>query len=61
MSTDKTEANVQAAAALRGVAVTPIDDDRGRRVFIVSQWSLCKQCDSLDEVRALLRRMGIET
>jgi hypothetical protein len=55
----KDEANIIAPAALAGVAVTPIDDDRGRRVYIVSRWSMAKQCDTLDDVRELLGRMGI--
>ncbi len=55
----KDEASVIAPAALAGIAVTPLEDDRGRRVYIVSRWSLTKQCAGLAEVRELLARMGV--
>jgi hypothetical protein len=53
-------ATLQAVAALqRGIRVDPIESDGGRRAYIVSRWSLTRQCDTLDEVGALLRRMGV--
>lgn len=55
----KAEASVIAPAALAGVSVTPIEADNGRRIYIVSRWSLTRQCETLDEVRALLTRMGV--
>lgn len=60
LSSIKDEATVQAVAARAGVRVDAIPADDGGRVFIVSRWSLCRQCDTLDEVRELLLRMGIE-
>lgn len=50
---------LQAHAALAEIRVDPIDSDNGRRVYIVTRWALTKQCDSLDELRALLKRMGV--
>ncbi len=52
-------ATLQAAAALAGIVVTPIEADNGQRVYILSKGSLSKECSSLDEVRALLVRMGV--
>lgn len=57
----KAEADVIAPAALAGVAVTPTEDDRGRRVYVVSRWAMARQCDTLDEVRQLLLQMGVTT
>jgi hypothetical protein len=56
----KLAATVQAKAALAGVRVESIEADDGALVWFVSRWSLTRQCDSLDDVRALLARMGIE-
>jgi len=44
---------------MAGVQVDPIGSDDGRQVFIVSRWNLTRQCDSLDELRELLQRMGV--
>lgn len=52
-------ATLQAVAALRGVRVDPLESDAGRTVYIVSLQSLTRQCDTLDEVHALLKRMGV--
>lgn len=51
-------ATLQARAAMAGVALSRLDDDRGRPVFIASKWALTKQLDSLDEVSAFLTRIG---
>lgn len=55
----KDAANLRALAALAGVRVDPINDDHGAPVWIVSRWSLTRQCNTLGEVRALLQRMGV--
>ena len=57
-STYKQAATLQAQAALAGVRVDPVDDDHGTLVWIVSKWSLTRQCKTLGEVRELLARMG---
>ena len=56
---DKQASTMQAVAALAGVRVDPIEGDDGRTVYIVSRWALTKQCNTLDELRVLLQRMGI--
>jgi len=56
---DKQVSTMQAVAALAGVRVDPIDGDDGHTVYVVSRWALTKQCNTLDELRGLLRRMGI--
>lgn len=53
-------ATLQAVAALAGVRVDPIEGDDGRTVYIVSRWALTKQCNTLDELRDLLARMGVQ-
>lgn len=59
-STYKEAATLQAKAALAGVRVDPIEADDGELVWCVSRWALTRQCESLDEVRELLARMGVE-
>jgi hypothetical protein len=54
----KTVATLQAQAAISGFSVEPIEADDGRHGFIVARWNLSRQCDTADEVRELLRRMG---
>lgn len=56
----KQAATVQAKAALAGVRVDPIEGDNGRLVWIVTRWALTRECNTLDEVRAFLSRMGID-
>jgi len=51
---DKRLATLRARAALAGVTLYAIDDDRGKPVFIVSRWELTRQLDSLDAVEAWL-------
>jgi hypothetical protein len=58
LARSKERATVIAEAALAGVVVTPIEDDRGRLVYLVMRWSMVRECESLGEVRALLQRMG---
>ena len=58
-SARKAVANVQAKAALAGFSVEPIEADDGGQVFVVSRWNLTRQCNTLDDVRELLRRMGV--
>lgn len=55
----KQAATLQAQAALAGVRVDPVEDDRGTVIWIVSKWSLTRKCETLDEVRELLARMGV--
>lgn len=56
----KLAATLQATAALAGVRVDPIETDDAGVVWIVSKWALTRECETLDEVRKLLARMGIE-
>jgi hypothetical protein len=51
---------LQTAAARVRVTID-IEGGNGAQVYIVSRWSLSKQCDSLDDLRALLARMGVAT
>ena len=55
----KQAATLQAQAALAGVRVDPVEDDHGTLIWIVSKWSLTRQCETLGEVRELLARMGV--
>lgn len=59
-SGDKQVATLQAVAALSGIRVDPINNDDGGTAYVLTRWSLTKQCNTLDELRGLLRRMGIE-
>ena len=54
----KAFATLQARAALMGVALSRIQDDRGNEVFIASKWALTKQLATLAEVEQLLVRIG---
>lgn len=58
MTADRAEAKrlatATARAALAGITLRPIEDDGGRRVFIVSRWAFTRQLDSLDAVEAWL-------
>lgn len=55
---DKTFATLQAKAALIGVSLVRSTDERGREVFIVSKWALCRQLDSAESVEQLLAQMN---
>lgn len=57
----KRAAKLQAAAALAGVRVDPIEADDGRLAWIVTRWALTRQCETLDELAEFLQRMGITT
>ena len=54
----KAFATLQARAALAGVALSRLQDDRGNEVFIASKWALTKQLATLAEVEQLLVRIG---
>ena len=54
----KAFATLQARAALVGVALSRIQDDRGIEVFIASKWALTKELATLAEVEQLLVRIG---
>lgn len=49
---------LQARAALLGVALSSMEDDRGQRVLVCSKWAMVKQLETVAEVEALLRRIG---
>lgn len=51
-------ATMQARAALAGVALSAIEDDRGHQVFIASKWAMTKELATLDDVEQLLVRIG---
>lgn len=55
----KTFSTTQAQAALSGIVVDETVD-RGAPAWIVRRWSLSRERSSLDQVRALLRRMGVQ-
>lgn len=54
----KRQATAIARACLIGAIVTPSHDDRGAPTWILSQWSLTREFTSLDDLEALLTRMG---
>jgi hypothetical protein len=54
---DKAFATAQARAALLGVVLTRIEDDRGRQVFIVTRWALTRELHDLAAVDAWLDRL----
>ncbi|ABE42918.1 hypothetical protein [Polaromonas sp. JS666] len=51
---DKAFATQQARAAIAGVSLHRLEDDRGREVFIVSRWAMTRELPSLDAVSAWL-------
>jgi hypothetical protein len=53
----KREATLLAIAALKGITITPIETDNGKRAYIASRWSLTRQCDSLDQLTDWLERV----
>ena len=55
------EFRLQAVAVRAGVRVDPIEADDGSPGWIVSCWSLTRQCSTLAEVRVLLARMRLRT
>ena len=55
----KQVATLQAVAAMAGVRVDPIEGDDGHTVYIVTRWNLTRQCNTLGDLRAFLRSMGI--
>jgi hypothetical protein len=48
-------ATLTARAALAGITLYATDDDRGRRVYVVSRWSLTKQIDDESGLDAVER------
>ncbi|GCL64944.1 hypothetical protein [Pseudaquabacterium pictum] len=54
----KRQATATARAALIGAIVTPSHNDRGQPTWLLSRWSLTREFASLDELEALLTRMG---
>lgn len=55
---DKAFATLQARAALAGVALSRLDDDRGLPMFVASKWALTRQLASLEEVASFLAKIG---
>lgn len=51
---DKAFATVQARAALAGVSLHRLEDDRGREIFVVSRGAMTRELPSLDAVSAWL-------
>lgn len=47
---DKAFHTLQARAALNGVALHRLKDDRGRELFIVSRWALTRELPDLESV-----------
>lgn len=58
VAADKTFATLQARAALAGVALSRLDDDRGKPMFVASKWALTRQLASLEEVASFLTKIG---
>lgn len=54
-TTDKRFASLQAAAALRGIAVHALEHGR----YAVSMGLLLREADDIDALAALLERMGV--
>jgi hypothetical protein len=54
---DKAEATLAARCALAGVTFHAIEDDRGRRTYIVSRWALTRELPTLEAVAAWLDRV----
>lgn len=54
----KAFSTVQARAALAGVTLTRLEDDRGREVLIASRWALTRQFDNLPDVESWLDRVS---
>ncbi|MEB0059249.1 hypothetical protein [Variovorax sp. LG9.2] len=58
MSADlKRFTTLQARAALSGVVVHNLKDDRGQPEYIVTKWSLTKALSSLDALEAWIDQM----
>lgn len=57
---NKQFATLAARAALAGVSLYRIDDDRGKEVFVVSTWVLTRELRSLAEVEKWLDRVSGE-
>ena len=55
MTTDKPLATLQAAAALRGIAVHALEHGR----YAVSMGLLLREADDIDALAAVLGRMGV--
>ena len=54
----KVEATLKARAALVGVVLHVIDDDRGSPLFVASKWAMTRQMTSVAEVEFFLRGIG---
>ncbi len=52
----KVIATLRARAALAGLTLLVVDDDRGKPLFVISRGALTKQLGTLDEVEAFLER-----
>lgn len=54
---DKAFATLQVRAALAGAQLVRSTDDRGRETFIVSQWALTAQFETMAEVSEWLQQV----
>jgi len=54
----KTIATLKARAALVGVVLHAIEDDRGAPLFVASKWAMTRQMTSIAEVESFLRGIG---
>lgn len=55
---DKRFSNARAKLALKNFALHILDED-GRAVFLIQRWDRSMVVPSLDEVEALMQRLGI--
>jgi len=55
---DKAFATLQAQAALQGVALHRLENDRGQEIYIGTKWAMTRQMHSLDEVEMWLNRIA---
>lgn len=49
---------LKAHAALAGVVLLVIEDDRGAPLFIASKWAMTRQMHSVAEVESFLQRLA---
>ena len=54
-------ATLKARAALAGVVVHDLEDDRGQPEYIATKWALTKSLHSLDALEAWLDRVAGQT
>lgn len=50
-------ANLRARCALAGIALSAIENDNGKTVYIVSKWALTRELPDLESVSAWLEKV----